>query len=60
MRKDYEYLFVCRCSRQEFYECGCMGRHQCPGASLEKESRIPENAEHTNYKDTLYIESCHL
>lgn len=53
-------VFVCHCSAQEQYECGGIGRYQCPGAWLREETDIPENARKLNLPDTYWIESEHL
>ena len=53
-------VYVCHCSLQEFYECGCIGRETCPGSVMLKEEEVPDNAVKTNIIGCYWRESVHL
>jgi len=53
-------VYVCNCSLQEFYECGCIGRESCPGSVILKEEEVPDNAVKTNIIGCYWRESVHL
>jgi len=39
-----ELVYLCTCDSQEYYECGGMGRKNCPYAKLVRRADIPNNA----------------
>lgn len=54
-------VYVCHCSQQEFYECGCIGRETCSGSViLKEEEEVPDNAVKTNIIGCYWRESVHL